>query len=537
MKIFENFYNSLVTAGAKFPPIDPNLLYIILVCLAVGIGIIVGLFMLLNPALKIQQQCKKISKCLAMVPVVNYENLKFFENACFDKDCPKDLKMSWFCFAKKRYGYPSQTMTKNLVFKNATRKSALFVVSYLLLFLLSSIIVAINLCALVLPEVLIFAMLIVDLVAVAIALVLFLCTVFQQKSAEKVFEKAMEELDAKLIVQQIHPYVVDTSGLEKIANELKEMSVDNKQYSIPANYDSLVDSNGDVSEISCPSFKNETVERKANPFAKNRKEKEDKKTKNDFYENVDFLKQENFDAFESEKSFADSKENFEVEKKFDEDLTSSQNLEFAEPEKTMSTIFVEALKQGKQEIVEETNLQEENVREEENSNDILIDEKQEDAFKENIDFVQEDNSSIEDFENETILNENIEQNIENSNLDNEEDALQEDCVSTENSNEKQNEEANENLKDKFEVDVETTNDDQTNSENFATCDNDEDNVEFELENVDENIIDDELVDENRFETKPINTEKSFFDEEEVDNSIKLQDDDLVVRSKKRKKTK
>lgn len=212
--------------GKDFPPVEKATLYGVLLGLAIGLGI---LFVIVSfagsPYLRLIKQCKKISKSLALVPAVKEDNLEFFTNECFGKKCPRELSNSWKSFLKIKYGYPSEVLTKSAVLPHSISFGAVMALLYVIFSFIIETIIGINLVAITSAKEMATGLFLTTLFVLIFAGIMLLEMMLMQFFANKIVVKMQDDLDRKVLIQNLKPYVADTEGLTDIANELENMAM------------------------------------------------------------------------------------------------------------------------------------------------------------------------------------------------------------------------------------------------------------------------------------------------------------------------
>ncbi|MDD4839391.1 MAG: hypothetical protein PHE93_01800 [Clostridia bacterium] len=240
MSLLDKIYQAISNFSGNFPAIDTSLLYAILLSAIAFLAVVCGLIFLSTGCYKMQKWSKKIIKYLAMIPSISEENEAYFTKECFGSKCPKNLKESWQSFLNVRFGYPSEIVSENKVFETERKFSSYPMFLFGTLSLIVIVVIGIMLTSAVALNTLFVGMLIAFAFAVCLEIVLYFAYRFQQKVALTAFRDMQDELDAKILLQNMKEFVADTAGLSEIANELEKIIAKIERVKIPDNYEDLV---------------------------------------------------------------------------------------------------------------------------------------------------------------------------------------------------------------------------------------------------------------------------------------------------------
>lgn len=240
MSVLEKIYNSLsdTLKGLNF---NFAVLFPVLLGATAFLGVVCFLAFYLTDCYKLKAWCKKIVKHLSTVNSVEKEDEDAFTNAFFKTGCPDSLSKSWFLFLETRRGYVSKFVSEENVFEKEKKHSKLPLFLFGSIAIILICVISIFLTAAAKIEVLFLAVLSAVILATAIAIALFFFYRNLLSSTLTSFRELQDELDSKVLVQDICEFYPESEGLKTIADELDKMALRIEKYKIPDNYDELVD--------------------------------------------------------------------------------------------------------------------------------------------------------------------------------------------------------------------------------------------------------------------------------------------------------
>lgn len=240
MSVLEKIYNSLsdTLKGLNF---NFAVLFPVLLGATAFLGVVCFLAFYLTDCYKLKAWSKKIVKHLSTVNSVEKEDEDAFTNAFFKTGCPDSLSNSWFLFLETRRGYVSKFVSEENVFEKEKKHSKLPLFLFGSIAIILICVISIFLTAAAKIEVLFLAVLSAVILATAIAIALFFFYRNLLSSTLTSFRELQDELDSKVLVQDICEFYPESEGLKTIADELDKMALRIEKYKIPDNYDELVD--------------------------------------------------------------------------------------------------------------------------------------------------------------------------------------------------------------------------------------------------------------------------------------------------------
>jgi len=233
VNFLDKIYQSLSNLGSKFPPVDATILYVILLCGVLVLAAICGVCYLSTPCFKLGQWSKKITKYLAGISAVNLGNKDSFVAECFGNKCPKLLVLSWQLFGSVNYGYPSEFVNEKSVYEKGIKSSAypMFLFGAIAVILIAFL--GIMLAGVASLNALFIGILLAFVFAAAMEVLLFVLYKVIRKKTYTAFCEMQENLDAKVLFQDMKELVADTKGLSAIADEIEKMAINVQKTVLP----------------------------------------------------------------------------------------------------------------------------------------------------------------------------------------------------------------------------------------------------------------------------------------------------------------
>ncbi|HKL94168.1 MAG TPA: hypothetical protein VJZ69_02670 [Clostridia bacterium] len=233
MNFLDKIYQSLSNLGSKFPPVDATILYVILLCGVLVLAAICGVCYLSTPCFKLGQWSKKITKYLAGISAVNLGNKDSFVAECFGNKCPKLLVLSWQLFESVNYGYPSEFVNEKSVYEKGIKSSAYPMFLFGTLAVIVIAILGIMLAGVASLNALFIGILLAFVLAAVLEVLLFVLFRVVRKKTYASFCEMQENLDAKVLFQDMKELVADTKGLSAIADEIEKMAINVQKTVLP----------------------------------------------------------------------------------------------------------------------------------------------------------------------------------------------------------------------------------------------------------------------------------------------------------------
>lgn len=237
-----NLYQALVNMSNSLPRTDPLVLYVVLLGTAVLLAAVSGLLFFATGVFSLKTRSRQIIEYLSGVPAVeSQDDERELTKKMFGESCPKYLREAWLIFADLKRGYPSAIVSEEDVFEKQKRFSdyPLYIFGALAFFITAAI--TVFLAGAYDASTLLLSVLLAVLLAVVLEAALFIVYRSLLKKTLKYFRALQDELDAKVLIQNISEYAADTEGLSEIADELEKMAARIDKIRIPDNYEDIVD--------------------------------------------------------------------------------------------------------------------------------------------------------------------------------------------------------------------------------------------------------------------------------------------------------
>ncbi len=237
MGALKKFYDFMHQSTSNLN-VNASVLFPVLLAAVVVLGVGCYFSFYLTRCSKLKVWSRKIVSYLKGVESVEKEDEEFFTTTFFRKGCPSSLRRAWLLFLDERRGYVSKKVSVESVFEKEKKNVMLPLFVYGATSFVLICAVGIFLSGAADLEVLFLAMLTSLLLAALIVVALFFLFNNMLKKAYNEFCMLQDELDSKVLIQNICEVYPDTSGLNEIAQELEKMATRVDSYKLP---DSLSD--------------------------------------------------------------------------------------------------------------------------------------------------------------------------------------------------------------------------------------------------------------------------------------------------------